>query len=786
MPELVMVESPDWELTVWTRDQNSREKAFASTMNVRGRDECTRSEIRIVPRLPVVALEVNERRVAVESGGLDSIALDRPLFFENTLYEFEFTFSDSVSGIPAIEHRLARVQNAFRYTDKHGVKSLRGSINSGNDVGWLRLPVSYLVNGEVRRVSVSIEIFPVKMDMASDLAVIYEEIDSQYPLWRFALAEQTEQGFDRAPDQRQSFPLLWLSQFESIQTEFLKGVEHIIRSPHGRLVTETHSTLADRLKGRISNRLGERVFGDFAQGIVDRRYQVSRKRLSVDTPENRFIKMVLKKSRDNLARFLEIARIADNSPERNRLSPYFFQTLNSWRKNIERQLANPLFDEIGSFSGQLSESLVLQQKAGYSAVYRCWQKLKMYLGVLGRQVSVSIKSVAELYEVWCFLEVRDVLLQLGFVESKNGKGVLRDRGLEKTMRDGIYGAFEFERSDGVKVRLAHEPIFDTRTGPVKALITRQKPDIVLEASFSSDERFFWLFDAKYRIRDDELDDDHAPDDAINQMHRYRDALICSHRNSGGEERSRPVFGAFVLYPGFFNQSPENVADNPYNSAVQEIGIGAFPLVPDQVRNGKQSGGAWLKVFLQEKLGISRYPSPASPERLFVQDSARIPVSGMTQFRYPDLTMVVTGAPRSGRDPAYLKSFEDGSSGWYHMRFHASERENIQQHVMREIRYCAIAIFDPETKVKSASWLWHVDRVSLVPGSELTLEQTGKENRGDGQYWLFKLSSARKLKKPIEHFPLQGHHLRLCPLASAEKARLFRDITAVYSSLDVFV
>lgn len=786
MPEVLVIRSVDWELSVWTRDQSSRQRMFAETMVSRGGagTASTKTEIRLFPPLQVTHIEVNEKPFLADSDTQGVVALSEPLFFENTLYEFEFVFTDAVSGKPAIQHKLLRIHNAFRYTTKHGVKSLRGNVNPGNDVGWLRLPLFYEVAGVNRRAAVSVEVFPTKMDMVSDLQTIYKTVDSQYPLWRFALAEQTEQEFDRTRDRNQSFPLLWLAQFESIQSELAEGVDRIIRSPHSRLIVENRWVTADRLRGKIPNRLGEQVRSDLAGGMSRRRYLFSRKKLSVDTPENRFVKLVLEKSRDNLASFLRVAHLANSTPDKNRLSPFFFQTLNGWRKNIEKQLANPLFDEVGQSTGMLSDSLVLQQKSGYSAVYRCWQKLKMYLGVLGRQASVSMKSVAELYEVWCFLELRDVLLSLGFAETKQKKGALRDKGLERTIHDGFFGAFEFQRQDGVKVRLVHEPLFSSTTGPIKALLTAQKPDIVLEARFASGESFIWLFDAKYRIRDDGRTGDYVPDDAINQMHRYRDALIHSHSNSEKEERSRPVFGAFVLYPGYFNQQPDNIGSNPYISAIREVGIGAFPLVPSQTKDAHEAGSAWLKAFIGERLGGFSYAGIASPERLYIEDSARIPVSGMTQLRYPDLTMVVTAAPRSGRNPQYVESFRNGTAAWYHMKFYASERENIQKHLMREIRHCVIASYDPYEKTKSAEYVWSVDQVTLVPRSNLTVEQTGSTGNGDGLYWLFKLSASRKLARPIAQFPPRGHHLKLCSLADADDIELFRDIKGVYSSVDV--
>ncbi|GAA0840888.1 hypothetical protein GCM10009113_06580 [Marinobacter szutsaonensis] len=782
MPEVLAIKSPDWELTVWTRDQQAREQLFARTLEARGREKNSGTEIMLNPAFPAFGVEVGGEVVEISSGMISEVPLESPVLFENTLYEFEFVFSDLVSGTPAVNHRTSRISDAFRFTDKHGVKSLRGSINPGNDVGWLRLPVSYTVDNGERKVSVSFEVFPTKMDMVSDVQAIYRKVDAQYPLWRFALAEQTEQEFDRSSAQHQHFPLLWLAQFESLQDQLQEGVRHIIRSPHSRLVSESRMVIADKIKGRVPNRLAERVRGDIASGFEGKRYRVTRKRLSVDTPENRFIKMVLEKSRDNLARFFELAKRADSAPDRNRLSPVFFQTLNGWRQKLEKQLANPLFKEIGSFSGTNSESLVLHQKAGYSVVYRCWQKLKMYLGVLGRQASISMKSVAELYEVWCFLEIRDLLLDLGFRETGLDRAFAKQQGLEYVIRDGFYGAFNFVRRDAVKIRLAHEPIFHAYTQPISALVTRQKPDILLEAEFPGGDRFIWLFDAKYRIRDDDATDDYAPDDAINQMHRYRDALIYNHKLNGMVGHSRPVFGAFALYPGYYPQSGSNMDCNPYHLAAREVGIGAFPLVPGQVADSAEAGNAWLRAFLEEKLGPDLYGIAANSDHLYIQDSARIPATGMLQTRYPELTMVVTGAPQNGRQSDYLQRFRDGSAGWYHMRLYASERDNIPQNLMREIRFCVITAYDPEAGEKRADWLWHVEMVSLVRRSDLTIEQAGKPGSGNDLYWLFKLSSSKRLSVPIVGFPGRGHHLKLCLLEEADRVGDFSRIRGLYPSI----
>src|SRR5699024_1063423 len=97
--------------------------------------------------------------------------------------------------------------------------------------------------------------------------------------------------------------------------------------------------------------------------------------------------------------------------------------------------------------------------------------------------------------------------------------------------------------------------------------------------------------------------DYVPDDAINQMHRYRDALIRVNENKheNGMDKSRPVFGAFALYPGYFDQISK---PNPYSDTIDEISIGAFALLPSLTQNSTETDNScyWLLNFLRQNIG----------------------------------------------------------------------------------------------------------------------------------------------------------------------------------------
>lgn len=500
--------------------------------------------------------------------------------------------------------------------------------------------------------------------------------------------------------------------------------------------------------------------------------------------------------------FEQKLRQSNQALERQRLSDSFLNELHSWQQPLQKVLGQSFLKEVGAYTGLNRESLVLQQRTGYSAVYRVWQELKFYLDVFGNQSSISMKSVAEIYEVWCFLCLKQILEQeLGFELVQNAATALKQNDFfEYQMKDGFAGAFRFKRSDGVTARLAHEPKFTKKGKLIRSYLVNQEPDIVLEVTLPKDtssddkKKFIWLFDAKYRIKteknrfDDSNEDiestDYVPDDAINQMHRYRDALIRlsesqSSSSSQPAKKSRPVFGAFALYPGFFDQGIEQ---NPYASAIEEVGIGAFALLPSE---GGASVCQWLLSFLKTQIGPSHeYANPAldMTERLYVQDAARIPYYGMQQVFYPDLTMTVALAGQRGRDSDYFEGFEQGRAQWYHLP-QSTFLKRFKQHVAEEIRYLALATTsEVQTTTKKIDKLWPVKRVILLPRHAITEEQSGKKSTSDELYYLFELGKPLTLQNPVTNVPHRPikNSMKFTTLTRIDSVVKFSDIETVYS------
>jgi hypothetical protein len=832
VPDLLHLKTPDFELSIWCNDISKRLETYQSTLEKRkallnSQQETQHHIMRFSPPLVIEdVVEIGPPNLErTQANAVTQAALAWPVFFENLQYQFEWTFTTPKDGVvnnAQLTHRSHLLNENFRFVPASTSTPARltGTINTANHVGWMRLPLEYVKFGQTYRSSIAFEVLPTKMSLHDDLPAMYHAIDAVYPLWRFSLVEFTEQ--DAGHNRRtQHFPLLWLANFNHLRSQLELGLKVINQAPHSRLQSQTSYNKASRLKGKLSHRIGAKIKEDFANGIHDKRYQITKKQLSVDTPENRFIKMVLTTCVKRLANFEYKLRHSNDLRGNQRVSNAFLDELRAWQNPLQKTLKQSFMQDVGPYQGRHHESLVLQQKAGYSAVYRIWQELKFYLDVFNSQASVSMKSVADIYEIWCFLTLRNILIDdLGFKEVNAQKSSLIFNDFyEYRLEDGFIGAFKFKREDGVTARLAHEPIFRKNGDEIRSYLVTQKPDILLEITLPkpSNKRFILLFDAKYRIKTRKTDDDDTdiettdwvPDDAINQMHRYRDALIrlgkTKDQKSSTAHKSRPIFGAFALYPGYFNQLN---GDNPYQHAISEVGIGAFALLPSAIDSEQKStsGHHWLLGFLKAQIGSKqstnyRNSSPAvgnqvnspaatyqtgkqtytSDEQLYLQDAARIPFAGMSQVLYPDLTMTISLGDKDERDSQYFDMFKKGLSQWYHLPV-KTFNDKYKQHIASELRYLALAMsFEDQPDCKQISMVWPIKEVLVKKRFDINFEQTGKSSDSEDDYYLFELGKPLTLLDPITGISHDSFTatIKLTTLSLLQETSSFNDLQQVY-------
>ena len=514
------------------------------------------------------------------------------VFFDNAEYPIWVDFGTHVSKAQ-FGSMLQADNDRFCFRGR----TLAGFINYGNEIGRSELQLVYHTGKEQRNFKLGYEVLSTKLNYHEHWKKIIEDIEAEYRMLSLDYMKRTFHGF--SPDTKGDTPeLIWWSIFAGEQEKFVKACRSIIERPRRRLRGYEVYLRADKLKrvpAYIENELAEH------KREQAHLYRVEEHVQSNDTQENRFLKYALGQitaKYETLKRRIEAIR---NTSE----------TLKREMDEVERTLnhlqRNPFFRTVGRFKGLTQESLVLQKATGYSQVYRTWQLLKRAYSLNDGMYRLQSKDIATLYEIWCFIEVSHIVRdQLGINVDVDHRNRMEMNGVFTwELGKGEHSRILF-RKDGVELaELVYNPKHNDKDNDSISMehlvvpTVAQKPDIVLQLTKDDIEKgmkMTYLFDAKYRINDrTDTGVDTPPDDAINQMHRYRDAIYYKDNKEGDASLKKEVIGGYILFPG--NGDPMEVARAKFQQSLNEVNIGAFPLRPNDTENRKL-----LEQFIGELIG----------------------------------------------------------------------------------------------------------------------------------------------------------------------------------------
>jgi hypothetical protein len=708
--------------------------------------------------------------VPTEADAKSTESINAPVVFENRQYLLRIR-REGGATLVGVSHPWSREINDSLDIDDN---SCYATLRTGNDIGRFSLEIETEAPQGGRHIDrITWQVWPLKLDYGKDLQSISNAVERKYPLWLYRFLAPTDHEAGRSDTRQDRFLLLWLKQFEALQQRLEDGVRTVIRSPHQRLDEHVHHLRPDRIQGKMPPRLEEKV----AEGLYrpERRHRVASRRSSFDTPENRFVKHTVGQvaARLNLVDRVIEEMLGKDREDQCGVTGRFWSRVKVWRRSVRSQASSPLFRAVGDFEGLNQESLVLHNRSGYSAVYRAWLELRHYLEFFAkvRSTNIGMRQISELYELWCFLELRSVLRSLGFRDETTLRhpGLWKKSELETALENGFGAAYllRHERA-GINIRLAHEPVFGkVGTENIHSYTVSQKPDIVLEATWPDGQRLLWIFDAKYRVKSfrDGRDDGRSesqplvPPDALDQMHRYRDSLIL--RYARDDEKSRPVIGAYALYPGVFDQA---TAQNPYGEAIREVGIGAFPLLP---RSGHDH---WLREHLRVALGLyMANPDEAlDPSTLLARENVRIPVTGL---EYRDEVLVVP--LDRDRSPDYVQAFATGTAKGYHIDVLGGPDP---RRLGATRWFAAITSFEGRREIRG---LYRIQSCETCRRSSLSESVSGAHwSRDRDVHWL-QLDRWIQLREPIVVTSwMGGNWFRYFERSLLEKARDFKELGAV--------
>lgn len=521
---------------------------------------------------------------------------DRAFFFDNAEQDVWIEFE---KGCTNGRVELAREADAARFQTR-GSRWLYGPLAFGNDVGRADFAVSWEQDGIRKRFRVSFDVLSTKLDYRTDWQRIVRDVEDEYRMLAYDFLRRTYHQFRDNPEGDNS-DLVWWNVFKEWQKRFFDACEIVIRRPRTRHNRVEEFRRADRLRiltPALENELAEH------RSQPTHLYRVERPETTHDTPENRFVKHAVSEITRRHAR---LARRVRTEAERRGASKDRLERIDEAGARLAALARAPFFRGVGRFEGLRQVSLVLQQAPGYAEVVRIWAVLAR-LYALGEGLSgLETKDIAELYEIWCFIEVKNrTVAVLGASETRvtnKNRGEL-DELFGTDLAKGKQSRIVLEKKDDangdVRLELFYNPKADApdaASGRVVSSIEKtvaptggeQKPDIVLqlvrELGGKDGFRLTYLFDAKYRIDGKTADGtvDKPPEDAINQMHRYRDAIY--YNDGGADPRlKREVIGGYVLFPG--GGRPEDFEKAYYRQSINRVNIGALPLRPGNGENGK--------------------------------------------------------------------------------------------------------------------------------------------------------------------------------------------------------
>lgn len=651
----------------------------------------------------VVLLKDSDKEMPIEHG-----VPAQAVFFDNTDYPVWVDFKDYVKD--AQFGSILQGDNE-RFTFHRHI--LAGYLNYGNEIGRSEIRMIYKVGGETRRFSFSFEVLSSKLDYHKHWKAIIKDIEREYRMLSLDYMRRTFHGF--TPDKNGETPeIVWWSIFAGEQQKFIKACKNIIERPRHRLHGHQTCLRADKLKhipASIENELAEHRLEPAHLYRVDEQVQTN------DTPENRFLKFALAQITGKYEALKKQIESVKGVSEAMKSEMQVVSTTLKWLQS------NSFFRTIGRFKGLNQESLVLQKASGYSQVYRTWNLLRRAYSLNDGIYKLQTKDIATLYEIWCFIEVSHIVKE---------QLHLNDDDIDHRNRMEMNGLFTWELGKGEHSRilfkknnvelaeLVYNPKStenDNSSTGIKELVTKtvpQKPDIVLRLTkndLQEDMKLTYLFDAKYRIGGKVKGVDVPPDDAINQMHRYRDAIY--YKDYSSDALKKEVIGGYILFPG--DGEPTEVEVSNFYKSIAEVNIGAFPLRPKDERNRKL-----LEQFIE---GLINTKSQETISRVIPQKGTFVDVGNRV------LIGLVGNSVRRG----YIQSFLDGTATLYYTGKQFPTTIALQN----------LHFFIPYIKGQGIRDVYEIVRVRTITAKEAK-QTEGDEVPADDLRLAFELRFSRRL------------------------------------------
>lgn len=603
-----------------------------------------------------------------------------------------------------------------------------GSFRLHNSVGYSELLIKDKKNSTV--FSLNFEIFPQKLKYKDDYKVMQDEITEIIYNLAFDYLKQSYTYASLKHSKIQS-TVEWLAIYKAIFELIEISVDQIVMRMKTKIEISERIRTVDRVKKASKNTLKwvrtnqkyHQINGlgfQLTKNLAISHLPENKKHLTYDTFENRYVKWALKSiiaKSNQLEGIIVINKDAKSDIE----------FLRKTKRRFEYYLNDDKFKQISEFDHRMHFSTSLTMGSGYKEFYYRFLLLNKGLEINSNNelFRVDYKNISTLYEYWCFLKTIKILRQnpkydlesTDFIKITNNKLIFK-------LQKGVESKVIFKNSANEKITISYNKKITSHRNsnfsdiPYSAT-NQQEPDNFIEFRKSAfpNTPFWFILDAKYRLYKNQKNDnynDGPPIDAINQLHRYRDAILSARENQNETYNNvLKSLGGIILFP-YQNINDEFFKEHVFFKSIEKVNIGAIPLHPNHSHK-------LYNEFLDKLLS-------KQGEDVFNSISDFDKTEYKKQFQYIHIGII----PQNDL-VSRLKFIEQNNI--YHIPI--SENENIPEHLLTN-KYLLLKISDDKDYV-----LYKIEKYFVLTDTSLLRRGVSWNLRGK-LYLVYQIQQVKKL------------------------------------------
>lgn len=706
--ELFSIETDQFSLSWSLLKSNSLQQSVITNT--------TSGLLNVKPQIPI-ATSISVSRFG-QPAACDLSDISGPHLFEETDYVIRLT---SKSGDRTqLMHRDPALIQAIGY--KSGDKDIVATINFRSQVGYSDFSV---LCGDSPALSFIVEVFPSKLDYRSDYEEMLAEVQDVLTALAIDYLKATY-SLGAMETKSDATGLEWLILLRTVADDLERALQQIARHPIRGLRREGSMTRAEKIRRadasvrsavRRGAGSGERITLD--NGLTIRQFLPEHKvKATLDTPEHRWLAAQIGRICQRVAQLRSEESRAKQNPRRQKT----IAELDSLEVRMRRLSAlEPLTAAEGNPPPGFA-SLQLLGAPGYREAFQKCIVLMLGLRIEGGPLNLSTKDVSELYEYWCFI----ALIRL--IEEVTGAKLpakslfrIRQQGLSVLLEKGKCTAVPFALPNGRSVTAEYNPSFKG-----DLFLAGQRPDIVLTLKDPQWPELKLVLDAKYRIDTSSKYQEQyrsvgPPEDALNVLHRYRDAILVE----DAEDRSpkRPIVQAAALFP-YRDRVAGSFKGSRLWKSLEKIGIGAVPLLPGET--------GYLSEWLRETLRQSGW-------NIAERAIGNIADNKASDWRQAAAEAVLVAPLRGENAAEHLHWIR--SKNLYYIPLKVSQRR------FHETRWIAFYLPTELRKPGAVVYWARIEGMEVMTRKEIITPWPAKRDL-DEQMFVYRLGEFQTLKNPV--------------------------------------